>query len=90
MAVRTIPNSPTHRLGIDVETRCASALARRLAPLKTTMSVIKAGAYREDPGYTQVWVDTRMTEDELEDWLYRAKGIDYVGVWQRREDQVAA
>ncbi|MFX1710715.1 hypothetical protein [Stutzerimonas stutzeri] len=90
MAVQIPTKAPTYRLGIDVETHSASTLVRRLAPLKTTMSVSKAGAYREDPGYTQVWVDTRMTEAELEDWLYRAKGIDYVGVWQRREDQIAA
>jgi len=90
MAVQILATAPTYRLGIDVETCCASALVRRLAQLKTTFNISNAGAYREDPGYTQVWVDTRMTEDELEDWLYRAKGIDYVGVWQRREDQVAA
>lgn len=90
MAIRIPAKATIHRLGIDVETHSASTLVRRLAPLKTTMSVSKAGAYREDPGYTQVWVDTRMTEAELEDWLYRAKGIDYVGVWQRRDDQIAA
>lgn len=90
MAVQIPAKAPIHRLGIDVETRCASALVRKLEQLKSTMSVINAGSYREDPGCAQVWVDTRMTEAELEDWLYRAKGIDYVGVWQRREDQIAA
>lgn len=90
MAVQIPTKAPTYRLGIDVETRCASALVRRLGQLKTTFNISNAGAYREDPSYTQVWVDTRMTEDELEDWLYRAKGIDYVGVWQRRPDQVSA
>lgn len=90
MAVQIPTKAPIHRLGIDVETRCASALVRKLGQLKTTFNISNAGAYREDPGYTQVWVDTRMTEEEMEDWLYRAKGIDYVGVWQRREDQIAA
>lgn len=90
MAVQIPAKAPIHRLGIDVETRCVSNLMRRLGDLKTTFALYNAGAYRENPGYTQVWVDTRMTEDEMEDWLYRAKGIDYVGVWQRREDQVAA
>lgn len=90
MAVQIPSKAPTYHLGIDVETHSASALVRRLAQLKTTFNIIKAGSYHEDPGYTQAWVDTRMTEAELEDWLYRAKGIDYVGVWQRREDQVAA
>ncbi|MDH1555929.1 hypothetical protein N5E86_15860 [Stutzerimonas stutzeri] len=90
MAVQIPSKAPTYRLGIDVETHCANALVRRLAQLKTTFNISNAGAYREDPGYTQVWVDTRMTEEKLEDWLYRAKGINYVGVWQRREDQIAA
>lgn len=90
MAVQIPAKALTYRLGIDVETHSASALVRRLAQLKTTFNIIKAGAYREAPGYTQVWVDTRMTEEQLEEWLYKAKGIDYVGVWQRREDQIAA
>lgn len=90
MAVQIPTKAPIHRLGIDVETHSASTLVRRLGQLKTTFNISNAGAYREDPGYTQGWVDTRMTEDEMEDWLYRAKGIDYVGVWQRREDQIAA
>lgn len=90
MAIRPLPKTPTYRLGIDVETRCVANLKKRLGDLKTTFALHNAGAYREDPAYTQIWVDTRMTEEQLEEWLYRAKGIDYVGVWERREDQVAA
>lgn len=90
MAVQIPTKAPTYRLGIDVETHCARALVRRLAQLKTTFNISNAGTYQLDPGYTQVWVDTRMTEEKLEDWLYRAKGINYVGVWQRRPDQIVA
>lgn len=90
MAVQLLAKRKTHCLGIDVPTSHASRVVKRLELLKTTQLVSRQGPYREDPGYTQVWVDTRMTEDELDDWCYRTKGIEYVGVWERREDQQVA
>lgn len=69
-----------YRLIIDVETHSKSKLISRLRRLITTIDVQDGGAYREDAGYSQVHLDTVKTEREVDDWLYRTKGIDYVGV----------
>ncbi|MDH1236498.1 hypothetical protein [Stutzerimonas stutzeri] len=90
MAYQVPQKTAINRFGIDVETHCASVLVHRLGGLKSTYSIHHAGAYREDRGYSQVWVDTRWTEQELEAWLDKSKGIDYVGVWVREENQTIA
>lgn len=72
-----------NKLGIDAPTKGVKALIRRLKRLKTTECVVDGGAYREDMSDGQVLIDTSWTEKELEDWLYRTKGIDYIGVFVR-------
>lgn len=70
-------------LGIDVRTAHVCKLVSRLKRLKSTASAEHGGVYREDLSYSQVHIDTTMTEDELDAWLYAGKGIDYVGVFTR-------
>ena len=74
-----------NKLGIDVPTKGVKALIRRLKQLKTTDFATDGGAYREDMNISQVLIDTTWTEKELEDWLYRTKGVNYVGTFTRRE-----
>jgi hypothetical protein len=71
------------QLGIDVQTRDIKVVMRRLGRLKSTESIASGGAYREDQSYSQVHVDTSMSEDELDHWLWKTKGVDYVGVFDR-------
>lgn len=72
-----------HSLGIDVRTKSMLELVEQLKALPTTISVEFGGEYREDPSYCQVHVITKMTEAQMDDWLYASNGIDYVGVFQR-------
>ena len=74
-----------NKLGIDCPTKGVKQLVRRLKALKTTDFATDGGAYREDMNISQVLIDTIWTEKELEDWLYRTKGMDYIGVFVRRE-----
>jgi hypothetical protein len=69
-------------LGIDVETKDAASLINRLKQLKSTELVLNHGMYHADPSYSQVHVVTSKFENELEDWLYRTKGVNYVGVFK--------
>lgn len=72
-----------NRLGIDVQTSSVKRLVRRLKRLKAIESVEDGGAYREEPNASQVLLDTVWTEEELDDWLYRTKGVDYIGTFAR-------
>ncbi len=70
-------------LGIDVLTKDKANLIHRLAALKTTESVCDGGMYHEDRSYSQVHLETTWDEDQLDLWLYKTKGIEYVGVFSR-------
>ena len=73
-----------NKLGIDAPTKGVKQLVRRLKQLKTTDFATDGGAYREDMSISQVLLDSSWSEKELEDWLYRTKGVDYIGVFVRR------
>jgi hypothetical protein len=73
-------------LGIDVDTSGKREIIRRLARLKSVHSVEDGGMYREDRSYSQIHVVTTMTEDELDDWLYKYSPCDYVGVFEMHQD----
>lgn len=74
----------TNKLGIDVETRHKANLIRRLATLKTTVSVADGGKYHEDLSFSQVHLETSWSEGDLDLWLYETKGIDYVGTFEMK------
>jgi hypothetical protein len=72
-----------NHLGIDAPTKGVKSLIRRLKQLKTTDYVIDGGAYREEMSISQVLIDTTWAEKELEDWLYKSKGVDFIGTFER-------
>lgn len=75
--------SETNSFIIDVDTVDRNNLIRRLKALKTTFSCEDGGVYHEDKFCAQVWLETSWNEDRLEEWLYNAKGISYIGVCKR-------
>jgi hypothetical protein len=68
-------------IGIDVETQFKNNLIRRLNRLKSVVLAEDGGMYHQDLTYSQVLVETAMTEDELDDWLYRTNGVEYTGTF---------
>jgi hypothetical protein len=60
-------------LGIDVETRGAGFLVSRLKRLKTTIAIENTGKYSECREWSKVFIDTVMTEDQLDNWLYETR-----------------
>jgi hypothetical protein len=72
-----------NHLGIDAPTKAVYNLVKRLKRLKTTDFVIDGGVYREDRSLSQVLIDTTLSEKELEDWLYKSKGVDFIGTFER-------
>jgi len=69
-------------LGIDVQTKDTLELCERLKALPGTISVKFGGVYREGPEFSQVHVVTRLTEAQLDDWLYVNCGdVEWVGVF---------
>jgi hypothetical protein len=78
-----------HFLGVDVQTDTLRPLLRALQRKKDILAFESRGAYREDASYTKVFVDTTMTESELEDWLHglggkRSPEICIVGAFTRK------
>ena len=69
------------KLGIDVPTLGKAKLIARLAALKTTTHVQDGGAYVQDMSCSQILIDTDWNEEQLETWLYNAKGVDYIGTF---------
>ena len=69
------------RLGIDMKTADKDVAIEQLSALGSVMDVIFGGIYREDPAYCQVFVETVMSESELDDWMYENAKFDYVGVF---------
>ena len=69
-------------VGVDVVTRDAKKLVRRLNRLKGVAAVV-GGVYAADHNYSIVWVDG-MSEDTLDDWLYRVNhGCEYIGCFTK-------
>lgn len=69
-------------IGIDVETKDVEKLIAELKLLSlSTISVTDGGAYSEDANFSQVHLETTLTEKEVEDWLYATQNINYVGTW---------
>ena len=65
---------------IDTYTIGKGKLISRLSKLKTTISCEDGGMYHQDKELSQIWIDTIWSEDKLDEWLYNAKGIYYIGV----------
>jgi len=71
----------TNTFIIDHETRNVNLTIRALGKLKTTQACQFSGQYHQDPDYCQVYVETVLTEEQLDHWLWSTKSVgDYVGV----------
>jgi hypothetical protein len=71
---------PVQAFFIDVESHEANATQRRLGLMKDTVTVESDGKYREDHDYTRLYLETFWTEEQLDTWLYKTKGVGYVGI----------
>ena len=58
-------------------------LIRRLSALKSVIDCQDGGMYHEDKEYSQVWLTTTMSLKDIDNWLYKTIGIDYVGVCEK-------
>lgn len=77
--------------GIDVETGGKGMLISKLKKLKSTISVSDGGVYWMDKSYSQVWIETELTESELDDWIYNVsfpRWIEIVGIFELEKQGV--
>lgn len=68
-------------LFIDVHTKDAKKLTRRLNRLKNTVAADRGQYMFPGPtGYSMLMVVSDKTEEQMDNWLYNTKhGCDYVG-----------
>jgi len=74
------PIKETKAFIIDVQTCDAKATFRRLEKLKSTVFIRDNGAYCHCNECSQIYIETTMTEEELDHWLWATKGVNYIGV----------
>lgn len=73
-----------YNLAIDVVTKDAKRLINRLKRLESTKHIENGGMYGMDLSYSQIWIQTTMSENDLDDWLYNVNhGCEYVGIFSR-------
>ena len=66
---------------IDHETHNVNKTIRVLGKRKDVKACQFSGVYHQDNSYCQVYVETEMTEDVLDHWLWKTKSVgDYVGI----------
>lgn len=58
-------------LGIDIETSVANMVLRALQKRKDVSYARHMGVYCQDNSIAMLYVDTDMTEAELDEWLYK-------------------
>ncbi len=64
---------------IDMKTTDQNKTIAALRKLKTTLDVEDGGMYIQDNSYSQIWLESVLAEDQIDNWLWR-RGFDYVGV----------
>lgn len=80
-----------NKLGLDIDTRVKKEIIGRLKKLKTTVAVSDRGEYHQEMSTSMLWIDTELTEDQLDMWLYdtKFKNNDFMyGLFVRKEDQL--
>ena len=60
-----------NKLYMDVETREANMILRRIKKLKDTLFAESDGAYHACPNWSRLYIETNLTEGEMDDWSYR-------------------
>ena len=71
-----------NRFIIDCNTKGKLEGINRLAKLKSSIDIQDGGVYHNCPEYSQLWIDTTLTESQLEQWLWKSKFryFHYIGV----------
>lgn len=64
---------------IDTKTKEHKLIIRRLKHLKSTCYIQDNGQYNNCPECSQLSVESTLSEDELDNWLYE-NNLDYIGV----------
>lgn len=64
---------------IDTNTKGHKLIVRRLSSLKSTIAIQDNGQYNYCPECSQLSVESTLTEDELDNWLWK-NNLDYIGV----------
>lgn len=64
---------------IDTKTLGHKCIVRRLSRLKSTIFVTDNGRYNNCPECSQLSVESTLTEDALDNWLWK-NNLDYIGV----------
>lgn len=65
---------------IDVESHDVKRLVRRLKRLTSTIEVYDNGEYIHCQGYSQVFIHSTKTEEEIDNWLSQYSNCDYIGI----------
>lgn len=76
-------NTEMYSLIIDVATVDVATLIAELVSLPQTLIVVDNGEYQNVPEYSQVLLETSMTCEEVDAWLYTYSKSSWVGVLQR-------
>ena len=75
-------------LGVDIDTSGVKLLISKLNELDSIKSACDGGMYHEDKTISQVHVETTLTEDELDNWLYSKasypREIEVYGTFERQ------
>lgn len=71
-----------NRFIIDCYTDGKREGINRLEKLKSTIDIQDGGVYRQGPECSQIWIETSLSETELEHWLWKSKFryFHYIGV----------
>lgn len=77
-------------LGIDVATNGIKLLISKLINIKSVKAVSDGGMYHMDKTISQVHIETTMTEDQLDDWIYNVsfpREVDIHGIFEIKRNQ---
>ena len=70
---------------IDVETYNKKRIISGLRKLKTTIEIEDGGEYHEDRSFSQIWITSTLTEEQLDKILCDRKDMDgFIGVVHRK------
>lgn len=61
-----------NRIVVDISSHVADAAIKQLSAMEEVVEVENCGKYRQDENWTKLIVETELTEDEVDDWLYNA------------------
>jgi hypothetical protein len=73
---------------LDTETKTARSLLGRLRKKKGIIACNFGGMYHMDKTLCQLHILSDLTEGDLDEWLYKTKGINYIGLISCHEENM--